>query len=163
MIFVTVGTQLPFDRLVAAVDDWAENHRDEAVIAQIGDCNRPPRNLDWVQSIDQIQFRKLMHDANLIVSHAGMGTIFMAMELKKPLIVMPRRADLGEHRNEHQLATARHLSELDLITVAEDACEMVRLLDNREDLLPACPLHKTDSGDLHHFVRDFVAGGQYAA
>ena len=36
MIFVTVGSQLPFDRLVRAVDDWAAGNGGAAAFAQIG-------------------------------------------------------------------------------------------------------------------------------
>jgi hypothetical protein len=28
LIFLTVGAQMPFDRLVRLVDDWAARHRD---------------------------------------------------------------------------------------------------------------------------------------
>ena len=46
-----------------------------------------------------------MDAAAAIVAHAGMGTILTALETGKRLLVMPRRAALGEHRNDHQLAT----------------------------------------------------------
>ena len=35
MIFATVGTQLPFDRLIAAVDRWAGTRPGREVFAQI--------------------------------------------------------------------------------------------------------------------------------
>lgn len=54
------------------------------------------------------EFDKLCHDARLIVAHAGMGTIISAMTKGKPIIVFPRIAALGEHRNEHQLATSKN-------------------------------------------------------
>src|SRR3954470_10768842 len=36
VIFATVGTQLPFDRLVGAVDRWAATRGDRDVFAQVG-------------------------------------------------------------------------------------------------------------------------------
>ncbi len=130
MIFVTVGTQLPFDRLITAVDDWAGyaepvNH----VIAQIGPTQRRPRHIEWSAFISPPECRRLMREADVIVAHAGMGTILSALELGKPLVVMPRRAALGEHRNEHQLATARWLAESVGVGVAFDEHELARKLD----------------------------------
>jgi UDP-N-acetylglucosamine transferase subunit ALG13 len=49
-----------------------------------------------------------------------MGTILSAAELGKPVILMPRRAKFGEHRNDHQQDTAREMARLSNVTVAED-------------------------------------------
>ena len=37
-----------------------------------------------------------------------MGTIISALTAGKPLMIMPRRAHLDEHRNDHQWATVQH-------------------------------------------------------
>jgi UDP-N-acetylglucosamine transferase subunit ALG13 len=50
-----------------------------------------------------------------------MGTILTALELGKPLILMPRRSDLGEHRNDHQRDTAAEMRRLSTVTVVEDS------------------------------------------
>ena len=70
--------------------------------------------------------------ASLIISHAGMGTILSALQKDKPIIVFPRIAALGEHRNEHQLATARKLKEMRTISVAMNEKELTDLLINKE-------------------------------
>ncbi len=41
---------------------------------------------------------------------------------------MPRRASLGEHRNEHQLATARKMDELKFVNVAYDEQQLQNLI-----------------------------------
>ena len=64
-----------------------------------------------------------------------MGTFLSAMRLGKPIVVFPRVAALGEHRNEHQLATARKMKELGYVYVAETAEELLELL-SRPDLKP---------------------------
>jgi UDP-N-acetylglucosamine transferase subunit ALG13 len=112
MIFLTVGTQLPFDRLVAAVDAWAARHPGQRVFGQIADpgpAGHRPRNFDWVAELDPTEFDRRFRAASHIVAHAGMGTIIGALGAAKPLLVMPRRAHLGEQRNDHQLATVRRL------------------------------------------------------
>lgn len=110
MIFVTVGTQLPFDRLIGAMQDHAAQS-DEPVVAQTG--HLPPGDpwpaLEAHATLPPERFAELMRAARIVVGHAGIGTVLSAAEHDRPLVVLPRRADLGEHRNDHQLATARRL------------------------------------------------------
>ena len=113
MIFLTVGTQLPFDRLVAAVDAWAGRHPGQGIFGQIaepGPSGFRPKNFDWVADLDPAAFEARFREASHIVAHAGMGTIIGALGAGKPLMVMPRRAHLGEQRNDHQFATVQRLS-----------------------------------------------------
>jgi len=65
----------------------------------------------------------------LFVSHAGMGTIITSLELRKPIVVMPKRASLGEQRNEHQLATVRHFRRSKQVLVADSELELGSVLD----------------------------------
>lgn len=129
MIFVTVGTQLPFDRLIEAVDAWAGAGSTAPVFAQIGPSRLRPRHIEYAQFISPAECARRMEQASAIVAHAGMGTILTALELGKPLLVLPRRATLGEHRNEHQLATAHRFSELGKLQVAFDESELPSALD----------------------------------
>ena len=57
-----------------------------------------------------------------------MGTIISAMRQHKPIIIFPRIAALGEHLNEHQLATAQKMKELGYVYVANNAEELKELL-----------------------------------
>lgn len=120
MIFATVGTQLPFDRLIQALDDWAGAHADTEVFAQIGRGGYEPRHIGWSHDLDPREFRSRLEACDAIVAHAGMGTIISAVELGKRVIVMPRRAALGEHRNEHQLATVARLGHLQGLEIVHD-------------------------------------------
>lgn len=129
MIFVTVGTQLPFDRMIEAVDDWAGGAATRDVFAQIGPSDYKPRHIEHTSFIAPAECRERMAAAQLVVAHAGMGSILSALELGTPVLVMPRLASLGEHRNEHQLATAKRMGELGHVTVADDERALVRLLD----------------------------------
>lgn len=117
MIFVTVGTQLPFPRLVSAMEDYAEG-TEETVIAQVGSGAGEGRHLDCRSSIPPDEFDALFAAARVIVAHAGIGTILSAKRFGRPLVMMPRRHALGEHRNDHQAATARVLEGLPGLYVA---------------------------------------------
>jgi UDP-N-acetylglucosamine transferase subunit ALG13 len=129
VILVTVGTQLAFDRLVGAVDRWAAAHPPGTVFAQIGPSALRPSHIAHERFIPPAECRERMRAAEAIVAHAGMGTILTALEMGKPLLVMPRRAALGEHRNDHQIATARRFAELGSVGVAFDEHELPARLD----------------------------------
>lgn len=127
MILLTVGTQLPFDRLVRAVDEVAPR-LDEPVYAQIGNAKFRPVNMKWVDYVEPLAFDSLVRGCSRIVAHAGIGTVLIAQRYKRPLIVFPRRRSLGEHRNDHQIATTNALSGRKGIYVAMDEAELGRLL-----------------------------------
>lgn len=119
MILLTVGTQLPFDRLVRAMDALAPDLA-EPVVAQIGRSSFAPRHLDARAFISPAAFAPLLAECRLIVSHAGTGSIMAALRHGKPIIIMSRRALLGEHRNDHQVATAAHFAGRTGITLVDD-------------------------------------------
>lgn len=130
MIFVTVGTQLPFNRLISWVDTWAASHPSQEVFVQCGAGGLLPNYAKYTTEIMtpdiwQYYFQK----ADLIVSHAGMGTILKSLAATKPLVVVPRIAELNEHRNNHQLATVHQLKSIVGLTVVEDEHELNRWLN----------------------------------
>ena len=129
MIFVTAGTQLPFDRLIRAIDDIAVNLNEE-IIVQAKKGVYLPRHIKISDYLRATEYADTMTRARLIISHAGTGTIISALRLGKPVVVMPRRAALGEHRNEHQLATAKRFEELQYIHVAHDTRQLQDLIQN---------------------------------
>ncbi len=122
MIFLTVGTQFPFDRLLKAVDRALdENEQTEEILAQVGQTAYRPRNFKAVPWLDKHEFDQSFHEASAIVGHAGMGTISMALELNKPLLVLPRLRKFNEVVNDHQMAIARKFEQLGHLLVAYEA------------------------------------------
>jgi UDP-N-acetylglucosamine transferase subunit ALG13 len=128
MIFVTVGTQLPFDRLIRAVDSWAAQNPEIEVFAQIGPSEFRPGHIESVDFVTPDVADRYFRKADLIVSHAGMGSIITALKYRKPLLMLPRKASFGEHRNDHQMATAKWLGTRNGITVAWSEDEVARYL-----------------------------------
>ncbi|MFO1534015.1 MAG: hypothetical protein ABR562_10205, partial [Thermoplasmatota archaeon] len=66
MIFVTVGSQLPFDRLVKAVDAWAGGNGEAAAFAQIGSSSYKPAHMDWAPYLPVDLFRRKLEAASLV-------------------------------------------------------------------------------------------------
>lgn len=157
MIFVTVGGQLAFDRLIRAVDRWTEAHPDAEVFAQIGETSFVPKSMPFVSTLTPSEFRERAKSASLIVAHAGMGTILTALELGVPILVMPRNAGLGEHRNDHQLATVKHLRDRGLIHCVGNEDELVAKLSQLDSIAAPDPIPPYASGELLTALRRFIA------
>jgi UDP-N-acetylglucosamine transferase subunit ALG13 len=154
MILVTVGTQLPFDRLIRAVDDLAPG-LGQHVIAQTNDGAYRPLNLEAHSFFGPDKFATLVRECSTIVSHAGIGSILTARQHAKPIILMPRRADLGEHRNDHQLATCAALADKPGIHIAEGPEDLAALFGRT--LAPAADIG-ADRERLIRSIRDYIAG-----
>lgn len=157
MIFVTVGTQLPFDRLVRAVDAWAGHTGRRGILAQIGPSELRPEFIEYQPFLSPMEFSHHFASADLVIAHAGMGSILSAMSQSKPILVMPRRASLNEHRNDHQLATARYFKELGRILVAMDEQELDAQLSRIESTPMASRIGRYASPELLAAVRTFLS------
>lgn len=158
MIFVTVGSQMAFDRLIAAVDSWADARERADVFAQIGPSSTRPNAIRWTRFVEPSEFRERVRQCDALVAHAGMGSILTALEFGKPVLVMPRRASLGETRNDHQIATARRLRAMGKVHVAMDEHEMPRMLDRLGELRASEPIRHYASDVLISAIRSFIHG-----
>lgn len=123
MIFAVAGTQLPFPRLMTALDRIA-GETDLQIVAQCADEKFQSETMTAIPFLPGTEFEAMAAKCRVIVAHAGIGIIMTAAKHGKPLIIMPRRADLGEHRNDHQQATARRFADVPGITVVCDAEEL---------------------------------------
>ncbi len=126
-VFVSVGSMMPFDRLVRAMDDWAAAHPAVPVEIQIGRGKYEPRHARFVRLMPVADYRRRVAAARLFVAHAGMGSIIAAIEAGKPLLMLPRRQALGEHNNDHQLATAANIGSRPGLHVASDEAMLQQL------------------------------------
>jgi UDP-N-acetylglucosamine transferase subunit ALG13 len=160
MIFVTVGTQGPFDRLIRTVDEWAGARGTTDVFAQIGPSAYCPRHISAERFITPADFTRRLASAAVVIAHAGMGSIITALELGKQIIVMPRRANLGEHRNDHQIATAKYFAEQGRILAAFDEQELFDKLDHLRTLSRDEPLIAGASPSLIATIRTFIETAQ---
>ena len=155
-IFVIVGSIFPFDRLVRHIDSWIPDRGDFQVTAQIGKSRYVPQKMDYHSLMDTDVFNRTFDEADLIISHAGMGTILKSLVSAKPIIVMPRQLKLKEHNTNHQVDTARAFKELDYIHVAMDEDELDRLLEHSERIVSKHTIGQYASAQLIDAVRQFI-------
>ena len=104
MIFVTSGSMLPFDRLFRVVDKAIEEGViKDNVFGQIGDGTYEPKNFEFKRFLDKEAFDGHISSAQLVLGHAGIGVITQALKSGVPLLVLARRAELGECLNNNQV------------------------------------------------------------
>ncbi|GAA4029147.1 hypothetical protein GCM10022409_11640 [Hymenobacter glaciei] len=141
MIFVITGTQEPFDRMIKVVDEVAGMFNHIPFVAQVSKSTFEAVHLQTHDFIPPVEFNKYFEEADLIISHAGMGCILSALERSKPILIIPRLAKYGEHRNDHQVAAGEVFKTLQYVNVAADEVELKTKL---VELITAGakPLHK---------------------
>jgi beta-1,4-N-acetylglucosaminyltransferase len=127
MIFVTVGSSADgFNRVVESVDKLkAEGLVKDKVVAQIGNGKYKPRKIETIFKFKDMDYiESLNKRAEMIISHAGAGTIMTALRLGKPMICMPRLKELHEHTDNHQLEVASTLEKEGKVLVARNDGEL---------------------------------------
>lgn len=122
LVFVTVGTDHHrFDRLLGWVDAWLAAGAGDRVrcVVQNG-TSRPPRLAEHRDYLSYQEMEAHVGDAAVVVCHGGPGSVMMCRWAGKRPIVVPRRHDLGEHVDDHQVTFARRLAREGEFDLAED-------------------------------------------
>ena len=121
--FVTVGNATQrFQRLLDAVASMI-SELPQPLIIQHG--NSPCRISGCILHLfmDMVEFADCIKRSEVIISHAGAGSIIQAIQVGKVPVVMPRSARYGEHVDDHQLELARAFAKLGKVIVVEDATQ----------------------------------------
>ena len=118
MIFVTLGTQdKPFKRLL----DYLENSDiNDEIIVQNGFTEYESNKLKLFKYLDKDDFDNYLKKADLIICHAGVGTIVNCLKNDKKVLAVPRLSKYGEHQNDHQLQIANAYFQKGYILVMND-------------------------------------------
>jgi UDP-N-acetylglucosamine transferase subunit ALG13 len=97
VIFVTVGSSLPFDALIEAVDRFAgEGRITGQVTCQIGHGTYRPRNCDYFAFTPD--FDEWVRKASLVIGHGGTGTVSTMLLEGKPFIAVPNPNVADDHQ-----------------------------------------------------------------
>ncbi len=131
MILVTVGSSAyGFDRVVKLVDELKmEGKIKDRVTAQIGKGKYKPKKIEKTFKFKSWkEINKLNKKTDMIISHAGAGTIMTALRYNKPLICIPRLKELGEHTDNHQLEVANTLKKEKKVLVARNKSELLECI-----------------------------------
>ena len=140
MIFVILGTQdKTFPRLLDAVQkqiDLGNISKEEEIIVQAGSTKYNSKDMQVMDYIDVERFNELMEKADLIISHAGVGTILTALEKDKKVIAAARLKKYGEHVNDHQKQILENFKNAGYILALENFDKLNELIEESKKFVP---------------------------
>lgn len=157
MIFLTIGTQFNFDRLIRIVDKWAKENPSLEIFAQIGHSEYQPINFGYKDFLSPEEFDNKFAEADLIISHAGTGTIMKALLMEKPIVVFPRDAKAGEHRNDHQLATVKSFKKMFNLEIACTEEQLMSKMDRSRNIKPGKKIKNWADKELINRINQFIS------
>lgn len=141
LIFVTLGTQdKAFPRLLEAIQRQIDNgniSKEEKIIVQAGCTKFKSKHMEIKHYMSIKKFEQLVEEADLIISHAGVGTILTALKKNKKIIAAARLKEYGEHVNDHQLQILENFSEAGYLLALKDFERLDVLLKQVADFVPA--------------------------
>jgi UDP-N-acetylglucosamine transferase subunit ALG13 len=126
-VLVTVGTnEARFDRLLDAVSGIDLDG--ERIVVQRGSSAVRPAGAECVDFLPFEQLDALTRSSRVVVCHAGIGSVAVALAHGRRPIVVPRLHRHGEAVDDHQVHFARRLGEAGLATVVDDLERLPELI-----------------------------------
>ena len=127
MILVMLGTQNnSFHRLLEKIEELIKNGViKDNVIVQAGYTKFKYDDMQIFDLIPREKLEKYQNQADLIITHGGVGSIITSLKLGKKVIAIPRLHEYGEHVNNHQI-------------------EIVELFDNKGYIIGCMDLEKLE-------------------
>ncbi len=151
MILVSVGTnEARFDRLLRAV---AELSLEEELLIQHGHSAR--LDCQNAQLVDFLPFEGMVEAiraARVVVTHAGVGSVMVALANGKLPVVVPRRKAFAEAVDDHQLQLGRRFALAGLVVLVEELEGLATALQAEQGAAAIVPSASTLATDLSSFL-----------
>ena len=111
MVLVLLGTQKQeFTRLFEMIENSNEL-KNEKIVAQSGYTKYLGDKIDCIPFMSHDNLIEKIKQANYIICHGGVGTIFDSLYENKKIIALPRLKKYKEHVNDHQMEVCSKLQE----------------------------------------------------
>lgn len=122
MILVTLGTQdKSFDRLLKVIENAKiKNVIKDDIIVQAGFTKYKSKYMKIFDFCSQNKMNNLVKKCNLLITHAGVGSIVLGLSHNKKIIASPRLSKYKEHTNDHQLQILKKFSDASYIIPFND-------------------------------------------
>ena len=157
MILVMLGTQNnDFHRLLYEIEKNIENGNiNEEVVVQAGFTKYKSDKMKIFSMTSKENLEDLIKKANLIITHAGVGSIEMSLEHNKKVIAVPRLKKYGEHVNDHQKDIEDEFNRKGLIMGINDVSELSLALKKIKKFIPKkYEKHKND--EIIYIIKTFI-------
>ena len=157
MILVLLGTQNnDFHRLLNEVEINIQNGNiNEEVVVQAGFTNYKSDKMKIFDMTSRENLEGLIKKADLIITHAGVGSIEMSLEQNKKVIAVPRLKKYGEHVNDHQKDIESEFNKKGWLIGIDDVSELSRALKKVKKFIPK-KYDKPRSEEIIHIIKTFI-------
>ena len=156
MTLVLLGTQNnSFHRLLEEVQKNIDNGniKDEVVV-QKGYTKFESQDMKIYDQVPVEKMKELVKQADLVITHGGVGSIITAIEQGKKVIAVPRLKKYKEHVNDHQLDIIKSFNDAGYIIGIQDVSELPEALKNVRNMVPR--KYVTNTGKILQLVSDFI-------
>ena len=156
MILVTLGTQdKSFVRLVKEIDRLKEkNIIKDKVVVQLGYTKYESNNLETFDLIEADKLNELTKQADLIITHGGVGSILSGLKYNKKVIAIPRLAEYKEHTNDHQKQIVDEFYNTGYILKCDNPKDLEKVLKEVTSFKPN--KYKSNTENMVKLIEDFI-------
>jgi UDP-N-acetylglucosamine transferase subunit ALG13 len=149
LIFVTLGTHHdPFPRLI----DGLHGLDEEDLVVQYGHSPAPLHAAETIQFLPFVDLIERIRAADVVVTHAGVGSILNCLRMGRTPLVVPRQSRFGEHVDDHQVELTRALAEDGKVIPVWDVEDLPALIETVPEPAPVFDGHAGDG--LQRAVRE---------
>ncbi len=156
MILVLLGTQNnSFHRLLEELDKLIiENIIKDKVIVQAGYTSYISNNMEIFSLIPKDKLSILQEDADLIITHGGVGSIITSIKKGKKVIAIPRKHEFNEHVNNHQEEIVELFNKKGFIIGINDVKELPMALQRIPNFTPK--KYQYNNSKMLKIIEDFI-------
>lgn len=156
MILVILGTQdKSFERLLKAVDRVVDKGiLNDKIVVQAGYTKYYSPHMEIFDLIPIKEFNKLVSEADLIITHGGVGSIMQGLKKKKKIIATPRLAKYGEHTNDHQKQIIGEFVKEGYILECKNLNHLEDTILKLNDFKPK--MYKSNNKKMINIITDFI-------
>ena len=138
MILVLLGTQNnSFSRLLEEIERLINKKViTDNVIVQAGYTKYESDKMKIIDLISKEELEKYQDDANVIITHGGVGSIVSSIKKEKKVIAIPRLHKYEEHVNDHQEEIVKLFDQKGYIIGLNDVIELENAIKQINNFKP---------------------------
>lgn len=156
MILILLGTQHnEFTRLLDEVQTLINNKIiNEEVVVQAGFTKYVSDDMKIFDLTDTENLNNLINQANLIITHGGVGSIITALKSNKKVIAVPRLKKYLEHVNDHQREIVNTFNEKGYLIGIQNVEDLSESIKKAKNFVPE--VYKGDNLKLLNYIDNYI-------
>lgn len=156
MILVLLGTfMVDFSRPLVAIEKIVQSREiDNNFIVQAGHTKFRSSVLEIRTFIEPSELDDLYVKAELIITHAGVGSILKGIRMRKKIIAIPRLSKYSEHVDDHQLDILNEFENRGYLIPWKENDNIATLIENAKLFVPQPFV--SNRQDLEQYLIDYI-------